>query len=47
MGLDAVVFCDCVEKNRLKSPHPFPIFYIFPPNGSPKSDPEVDQNRTT
>jgi hypothetical protein len=23
MGLDAVVFCDCVEKKRLKRPHPF------------------------
>jgi hypothetical protein len=24
MGPDAVVFCECVEKERLKSPHPFP-----------------------
>ncbi len=36
MGLDAVVFCDCVEKNRLKSPHPFPDLLYISPNGSPE-----------
>ncbi len=24
MGLDAQVFCDCIEKGRLRTPHPFP-----------------------
>jgi hypothetical protein len=36
MGLDAVVFCDCVEKDRLKSPHPFPRLLYISPNGSPE-----------
>ena len=36
MGLDAVVFCDCVEKNRLKSPHPYPGLLYISPNGSPE-----------
>jgi len=35
MGLDAVVFCDCVEKNRLKVPHPFPKHLCVESNGSP------------
>lgn len=36
MGLDAVVFCDCVERNQLKSPHPFPQLLYIAPNGSPE-----------
>ncbi|MGA2414924.1 MAG: hypothetical protein ABSF59_10765 [Candidatus Sulfotelmatobacter sp.] len=36
MGLDAVVFCDCVEKNRLKVPHPFPKLLFVEVNGSPE-----------
>ena len=36
MGLDAVVFCDCVEKGRLRIPHPWPhLLYIFK-NGRPE-----------
>lgn len=43
MGLDAVVFCDCVEKKRLKVPHPYPRLLYISPNGSPEirsKDPE-------
>jgi hypothetical protein len=43
MGLEAVVFCDCVEKGRLKIPHPFPRLLYIAPNGSPEirsEDPE-------
>jgi hypothetical protein len=36
MGLDAVVFCDCVETNRLKVPHPFPKLLFLESNGSPE-----------
>lgn len=36
MGLDAVVFCDCVEKDRLKNPHPFPRLLYIATNGSPE-----------
>ena len=36
MGLDAVVFCDCVEKKRLKVPHPFPKLLYVESNGSPE-----------
>ena len=36
MGLDAVIFCDCLEKGRLKSPHPFPNLLYIAPNGSPE-----------
>ncbi len=35
MGLDAVVFCDCVEKGRLKTPHPFPGLLYIAVNGCP------------
>lgn len=38
MGLDAFVYCDCVEKKRLKTPHPFPKLLIILPNGSPDVD---------
>jgi hypothetical protein len=37
MGLDAVVFCDCVETNRLKVPHPFPKLLYVESHGSPKT----------
>jgi hypothetical protein len=30
-------FCDCVEKNRLKSPRSFPRLLSIAPNGSPQS----------
>jgi hypothetical protein len=36
MGLDAVVFCDCVEKKRLKVPHPYPRKVFIEANGSPE-----------
>jgi len=36
MGLDAVVFCDCVEKKCLKRSHPFPNLLFISPNGSPE-----------
>jgi hypothetical protein len=36
MGLDAGVFCDCVETNRLKVPHPFPKLLFVESNGSPE-----------
>jgi hypothetical protein len=35
MGLDAFVYCDCLEKKRLKTPHPFPKLLIILPDGSP------------
>ncbi|MGB7621803.1 MAG: hypothetical protein WBN92_05590 [Terriglobia bacterium] len=35
MGLDAFVFCDCVEKKRLKTRHPFPELLVILPDGSP------------
>ena len=45
MGLDASVFCDCVEKGRLRVPHPRPdLLYIDEdgrpaiPNGIPLED---------
>jgi hypothetical protein len=29
MGLDAIVFCNCVEKGKLKKQHPYPdLLYI-------------------
>jgi hypothetical protein len=36
MGLQVFVFCDCVEKKRLKHPHPFPRLLYIAPNGSPE-----------
>ena len=36
MGLDAVVFCDCVERKKLKVPHPFPGLLFVRSNGSPE-----------
>ena len=36
MGLDAVVFCDCVETERLKIAHPFPNLLFVETNGSPE-----------
>ena len=36
MGLDAVVFCNCVEMKRLKVPHPFPKLLYVESNGSPE-----------
>lgn len=48
MGLDAVVFCDCVETNRLKVPHPFPKLLYVESNGSPeissKSPAKIDKH---
>jgi hypothetical protein len=36
MGLDAYVYCDCVEKHRLKKPHPYPKRLYIAANGSPE-----------
>lgn len=36
MGLDAVVFWDCVETKGLKVPHPFPKLLYVESNGSPE-----------
>ena len=36
MGLDAVVFCDCVEKGCLRVPHPYPRLLYIASNGSPE-----------
>jgi hypothetical protein len=36
MGLDAVVFCDCVEKGCLTIPHPYPRLLYIAGNGSPE-----------
>jgi hypothetical protein len=35
MGLDAFVYCDCVEKGQLKSPPPFPEHFHVDPSGFP------------
>ncbi|MBZ5551548.1 MAG: hypothetical protein LAO21_02430 [Acidobacteriia bacterium] len=43
MGLDAFVYCDCIEKKRLKTRHPFPELLVILPDGSPDvetSDPK-------
>ena len=36
MGLDAMVFCDCVEKGCLTVPHPYPRLLHIASNGSPE-----------
>lgn len=36
MGLDAFVFCDCVEKGRLRIPHPYPRLLYISSSGSPE-----------
>jgi hypothetical protein len=36
MGLDAAVFCDCVEKGCLTVPHPYPRLLYIASNGSPE-----------
>jgi hypothetical protein len=36
MGLDAAVFCDCVEKGRLTVPHPYPRQLYIARNGAPE-----------
>jgi hypothetical protein len=38
VGLDAVVFCNCVEKKRLRVPHPYPQLLYIDANGSPEID---------
>ena len=35
MGLDAFVFCDCVEKKRLKTAHLFPKLLVIRRDGEP------------
>ncbi len=35
MGLDAFVYCDCIEKKRLRIPHPFPRLLHIYPSGAP------------
>jgi len=36
MGLEAWVYCDCVEKKRLSKPHPYPKQLFIGRNGSPE-----------
>ena len=36
MGLDATVFCNCVEKGRLEVPHPFPERLYIDEDGRPE-----------
>jgi hypothetical protein len=36
MGLDATVFCNCVETGRLTVPHPYPRLLFIAPNGCPE-----------
>src|SRR5579872_4168604 len=36
MGLDAAVFCDCVETKKLKVPHPFPRLLYVLKSGQPE-----------
>ena len=36
MGLDAMVFCDCIEKGRLAVQHPHPRLLYIASNGSPE-----------
>src|ERR1700739_2172801 len=35
MGLDAVIFCNCVETKKLKVPHPFPRLLYTLNDGRP------------
>src|SRR5690242_2043094 len=35
MGLDAVVYCDCIEKGRLRVSHPRPELLHIAENGAP------------
>lgn len=35
MGLDACVYCDCVEKGRLRVPHPDPHLFKIAEDGMP------------
>jgi hypothetical protein len=35
MGLDAVIFCNCVETGKLRVPHPFPRLLYALKNGRP------------
>jgi hypothetical protein len=48
MGLDAVVFCSCAEKGRLKKPHRYPNLLYIAPNGSPeirsKDEQKIEQH---
>lgn len=36
MGLDAWVWCDCIEKDRLRVPHPFPELLRLDETGGPE-----------
>jgi hypothetical protein len=36
MGLDATVYCDCVEKGKLTIPHPFPDLLHISADGAPE-----------
>src|SRR6266513_2440335 len=38
MGLDAFVYCDCIERGRLLVPHPFPHLLKVGEDGSPFID---------
>ena len=35
MGLDATVWCNCIETGKLKTPHPFPELLIVDKSGRP------------
>ena len=43
MGLEAVVFCDCLERGKLKNPHPFPDLVYVAPNGAPEIRSKTDR----
>lgn len=40
MGLDACVYCDCVEKGLLKIPHPLPHLLFIDETGCPSTAPD-------
>ncbi len=38
MGLDATVWCNCIETEKLNTPHPFPELLIVHESGEPDID---------
>jgi hypothetical protein len=49
MRLEAFVYCDCVEKKRLRIPHPYPPLLYISANGCPKvrtKDPALMREHT-
>jgi hypothetical protein len=43
MGLDACVYCNCVETGRLISPHPYPELLFIAENGCPNIRSDDDE----